>query len=97
MTQPTHFQIVSPADGSVYAERPYHQLMDATTVADHARHAQRDWAKRSISERARYCSAFVDAFLGLVVAASFHHALDPEIFALRHSTVVIVIYNFQRS
>ena len=64
MTQPTHFQIVSPADGSVYAERPYHQLMDATTVADHARHAQRDWAKRSISERARYCSAFVDAFLG---------------------------------
>ena len=63
MTQPTHFQIISPADGLVYAERPYQQLTEAATIADHARRAQRDWAKRPIAERARYCSAIVDALL----------------------------------
>ena len=62
MTQ-THFQIISPADGSVYAERPYHQLSEAALVTERARSAQRDWAQRSITERARYCVAFVDALL----------------------------------
>ena len=61
--QPTHFQIISPADGSVYAERPYHTLSQAIDCAERARKAQRDWARRSIAERARYCTAMVDALL----------------------------------
>ena len=52
MTQPTHFQIISPADGSVYAERPSLQLIEATSVTDRSRQAQQDWAQRSIAERA---------------------------------------------
>jgi len=63
MNQPTHFQVISPADGSVYAERPYQQLTDAVAMVERARRAQRDWAHRSISERAQYCHALVDAFL----------------------------------
>ena len=63
MNEPTHFQIISPADGSVYAERPYNTLAEATAVAERARAAQTDWAKRSVAERARYCSAMVDALL----------------------------------
>lgn len=59
----SHFQIISPVDGSVYAERPYHSLEQAQSSAEQARVAQRDWGKRSIAERAKYCGALVDALL----------------------------------
>lgn len=61
--QPTHFQIISPVDGSVYAERPFHTLEQAQKVSEQSRLAQKDWAQRSIQERAKYCSALVDALL----------------------------------
>ena len=37
---PSHFQIISPVDGSVYAERTYHTLEQALGVADKARIAR---------------------------------------------------------
>lgn len=54
---------ISPVDGSVYVER---ELADAATVeATLARavEAQRAWREVSIGERARLCSAMVDAFV----------------------------------
>ena len=60
---PTHFQIISPADSKIYAERPYKTLIEAERAAQTARDAQRDWARRPIAERARYCHAIVDALL----------------------------------
>lgn len=59
----TSFQIVSPADGSILAERPYHTMEHAQERAHAAREAQRDWARRSIADRARFCTALVDALL----------------------------------
>ena len=62
-TNPNHFQIISPVDGSIYAERPFHTLEQAQKLSEQARLAQKDWAQRSIQERAKYCTAFVDALL----------------------------------
>ena len=58
-----HFQIISPVDGSVYAERPYHSMAQAQAVADKAKVAQVDWGRRSLQERAQYCTKLVDALL----------------------------------
>lgn len=63
VAETSHFQIISPVDGSVYAERPYHSLEQAQVIAHNARQAQRDWGRRSIQERAKYCTALVDALL----------------------------------
>jgi acyl-CoA reductase-like NAD-dependent aldehyde dehydrogenase len=54
---------ISPVDGSIYAER---ELADQATVAatlEAAVEAQRAWREVAIEERARYCSAMVDAFV----------------------------------
>jgi acyl-CoA reductase-like NAD-dependent aldehyde dehydrogenase len=56
-------KIISPVDGSVYAERP---LADAATVRatlDRARKAQRDWRHVPVAERCRIGTAFVDAMV----------------------------------
>ncbi len=66
----TRFQIISPVDGSVYAERPYHTLEQAQSVTEKARHAHFDWSRRSIAERAKYCTALVDALLADTVRIS---------------------------
>lgn len=54
---------ISPVDGSVYVER---ELADAATVEAtlaRAREAQRAWREVPLDERARLCSAMVDAFV----------------------------------
>ncbi len=54
---------VTPIDGSVYVER---ELADEPQIAHalrRARHAQKDWSRTSIQERAQICSRMVDAFL----------------------------------
>jgi acyl-CoA reductase-like NAD-dependent aldehyde dehydrogenase len=56
-------QIITPIDGSVYAELPFNTLEEAHSTVVKARKAQADWARRSVQERAKYCTKFVDAFL----------------------------------
>ena len=58
-------KIISPIDGSVYAERPF---LDGSAIASAvaaARDAQAGWAQLSIAERARYCRAALDALAGM--------------------------------
>jgi len=57
------FQIITPIDGSVYAERALHTYEQAQRAASEAREAQRGWARLSIEERAVYMRRFLDCFL----------------------------------
>ena len=58
-------KIISPIDGSVYAERPFlNEAAIASTVAT-ASAAQTGWAQLSINERASYCRAALDALAGM--------------------------------
>ena len=58
-------KIISPIDGSVYAERPFLNEAAIAAVVAAARDAQAGWAQLSISERARYCRAALDALAGM--------------------------------
>jgi len=44
-------QLITPVDGSVYAERTPLTLSEAQSAVDRARAAQKGWAKRPLSER----------------------------------------------
>ncbi|MBB5700819.1 acyl-CoA reductase-like NAD-dependent aldehyde dehydrogenase [Ochrobactrum daejeonense] len=58
-------KIISPIDGSVYAERSFlNEAAIASTVAT-AREAQSDWARLNIAERTRYCRAALDALTAM--------------------------------
>jgi len=70
---PQRIQIVSPVDGSIVAER---DCADDATIDEAlalAAETQRQWRKTSISERAAYCGAAVDAML------SMREAIVPEL------------------
>ncbi|MEM9761703.1 MAG: aldehyde dehydrogenase family protein [Pseudomonadota bacterium] len=54
------FQIISPIDGSVYAERPAVALDDARAAVARARAAQPAWAARPIEERIGVVTRAVD-------------------------------------
>ena len=56
-------QSVSPIDGSLYAEHPCATLHEVQATTEATRAAQPDWARRPVTERARVCTAFVDAML----------------------------------
>ena len=58
-------QIISPVDGSVYAERPLASATEVDRAFEAARRAQADWRTLSLSERAKYCSGAVDAMLAM--------------------------------
>ncbi|MFQ0815246.1 aldehyde dehydrogenase [Brucella anthropi] len=58
-------KIISPIDGSVYAERPFLNEAAIASVVAAARDAQAGWAQLSIAERARYCRAALDALAGM--------------------------------
>ena len=58
-------KIISPIDGSVYAERPFLNEAAIASVVAAARDAQAEWAQLSIPERARYCRAALDALAGM--------------------------------
>ena len=57
------FQIITPIDGSVYAERALHTYDQTLKAARAAREAQRAWSRCSVEERATYLTRFVDALL----------------------------------
>lgn len=66
-------KIISPIDGSVYAERPFLNEAAIASVVTAARSAQTGWAQSSIAERARYCRAALDAL------AAMQDEIIPEI------------------
>ena len=58
-------KIISPVDGSVYAERPVARDAEIEAALSSARTALPAWRAVSISERARYMLAFLDALLAM--------------------------------
>jgi acyl-CoA reductase-like NAD-dependent aldehyde dehydrogenase len=58
-------RIVSPIDGSIVAERPYHSDAEVDRALASARAAQAEWAAVPLAERARYCLAMLDAMLAM--------------------------------
>ena len=61
-------EIITPIDASVYAQLKMNTLQEAHEVVRKAHQAQKDWAHRSIQERAQYCTKFLDAFLAKKIA-----------------------------
>lgn len=66
-------KIISPIDGSVYAERPFLSETAIQSTVAAARTAQTTWAELSIAERARYCRA------ALAALAAMQDEIVPEI------------------
>jgi acyl-CoA reductase-like NAD-dependent aldehyde dehydrogenase len=58
-------KIISPIDGSVYAERPIARDADIEAAVRAARAALPEWKATPIAERARYMLAFLDALLAM--------------------------------
>jgi acyl-CoA reductase-like NAD-dependent aldehyde dehydrogenase len=58
-------RIISPVDGSVYAERPVAAEADVARAVAAAKTAQRAWSAESIATRSRMVTAFVDALLAM--------------------------------
>ena len=58
-------RIISPIDGSVYAERPVMSDAALDAAVSAARAAQRDWRSVSVAERGRYVIAALEALLAM--------------------------------
>ncbi|MEO6609939.1 MAG: aldehyde dehydrogenase family protein [Aestuariivirga sp.] len=56
---------VSPVDGSIVAKKKIASKKDVAAAFSAARDAQKLWGNISIAERAKYCSAAVDAMLAM--------------------------------
>jgi acyl-CoA reductase-like NAD-dependent aldehyde dehydrogenase len=65
MTANSTVKIVSPIDGSVYAERPLARDAEIETAVTAARAALPEWRAVPIKERGRYVLAFLDALLAM--------------------------------
>ncbi|MEM9526234.1 MAG: aldehyde dehydrogenase family protein [Bacteroidota bacterium] len=57
------FQVISPIDNSVYAERSLADNATIEAVIAKAKKAQKSWRQTSIAERAKICRKVVDYFL----------------------------------
>ncbi|MDT6940826.1 aldehyde dehydrogenase family protein [Brucella pseudogrignonensis] len=66
-------RIISPIDGSIYAERAYASDTAIHAAVTAARQAQPSWAATSIPERSRYCRLALDAL------AAMQDEIIPEI------------------
>jgi len=58
-------KIISPIDGSVYAERPIASDREINAAVEQARAAQADWARVPIAERGRAVLAMLEALLAM--------------------------------
>jgi acyl-CoA reductase-like NAD-dependent aldehyde dehydrogenase len=58
-------QLISPVDGRVYAEREVADAAQVEQALTAAASAQAAWQRRSLSERAAFCTAAVDAMLSM--------------------------------
>jgi acyl-CoA reductase-like NAD-dependent aldehyde dehydrogenase len=56
---------ISPVDGSVYAERPLATDAELAAAIEAAKAAQRAWRRVPLAERARICTAAVEAMLAM--------------------------------
>ena len=59
------FQVISPADGSIYAEIQLHTARDIETALSSAQNAQQEWKNLSVADRKPYIEKFITAFEGL--------------------------------
>lgn len=57
----TAINLISPIDGSVYAEREPQTVSEINTLVEKARRQQIDWARRPIAERANMVMRAIDA------------------------------------
>lgn len=62
---PKNLKIISPIDGSVYAERPIAADADVDAAVGAARAAQAEWRNVPIAERGRYALGFLDALIAM--------------------------------
>ncbi len=58
-------KIVSPIDGSIVAERPCAAQVEIDAALAEAQKAQQKWRKTPLAERARFCTAAVEAMLAM--------------------------------
>ena len=58
-------QLISPVDGRVYAEREVADAAQIEQALTAAASAQAAWQRRSLNERAAFCTAAVDAMLSM--------------------------------
>ena len=58
-------KIISPVDGSIVAERRWATQAEIDAALHDAHRAQRQWRTTSIAERARFCTAAVEAMLAM--------------------------------
>ncbi|MDX5366532.1 MAG: aldehyde dehydrogenase family protein, partial [Alphaproteobacteria bacterium] len=58
-------KVISPVDGSIYAERPLATWAEVDGALNAARSAQAAWKFVPLAERAALCQRFVEAFLGM--------------------------------
>jgi acyl-CoA reductase-like NAD-dependent aldehyde dehydrogenase len=58
-------KVISPVDGSIVAERRCADPTEIDQALSHAQDAQRQWTRASVAERARFCSAAVEAMLSM--------------------------------
>ncbi|MCX5515585.1 aldehyde dehydrogenase [Kaistia algarum] len=56
-------KIVTPVDGSLYAERPLASEAEVLKALEAAKAAQREWRTSSMTERQKIAAAFVDAMV----------------------------------
>jgi acyl-CoA reductase-like NAD-dependent aldehyde dehydrogenase len=56
-------KIISPIDGSIYAERPLASAAEIEGAVIRARAARKAWGETTIPERQKILSHFVDALL----------------------------------
>lgn len=57
-------KVISPIDGSLYAERPLAKAAEIDSALDRARVALRSWRTVAVAERARILTRFCDLFEG---------------------------------
>lgn len=58
-------ELISPVDGRVYVEREYADASQVEQALAAAQHAQVEWQRQPLSERAARCSAAVEAMLAM--------------------------------
>src|ERR1700722_11347596 len=58
-------KIISPIDGSIVAERPSATQVEIDAALAEAQKAQQKWRKTPLAERARFCTAAVEAMLAM--------------------------------
>lgn len=58
-------KVLSPVDGSIYAERPLATWREIDGALSDARHAQAAWKRVPLAERAALCLRFTDALIAM--------------------------------